>query len=150
MSWTRTSKVGALILAAACVVVAPVQSSEMLNRIDRNSQDLDWLVKHQTIQKLYELHNRERARVGLQPSALNPQMCLAAQKHAVWMAENSWFQHSGLPYLENIYWGVRTPEDAINGWIWSPPHHGNMLAGTDVGFGYMIINGQPYWCAVMQ
>jgi cysteine-rich secretory family protein len=150
MSWTRESKVGALILATKLVFVLPIQSSEMLSRIERHSQNLDWLVKHPTIQKLLELHNQERARNRLPPSTLDAKMCLAAQKHAVWMAETGWFQHSGLPYRENIFWGVRTPDDAINGWIWSPAHHGNMLTGSAVGFGYMIIDGRPYWCAVMQ
>jgi hypothetical protein len=49
MSWTRKLKVGALILATTLVFVLPIQSSEMLSRIERHSQNLDWLVKHPTI-----------------------------------------------------------------------------------------------------
>ena len=150
MSVSRKSLVLAFTLAVTASVAPATWSSEMLTRIEKHSQNLDWLVKHPTIVKLVELHNQERARNGMPPSKLNAEMCLAAQKHAVWMAETGWFQHSGLPYRENIYAGVSTPVDAINGWIWSPAHHANMLSGTQVGFGYMILNGRPCWCAVMQ
>ena len=150
MSVSRKSLVLAFTLAVTASVAPATWSSEMLTRIETHSQNLDWLVKHPTILKLLELHNQERARNGLPPSKLNAEMCLAAQKHAVWMAETGWFQHSGLPYRENIYSGVSTPVDATNGWIWSPAHRANMLSGTQVGFGYMILNGRPCWCAVMQ
>ena len=150
MNLSRKLLAAAAALAIAAAIVPPSRSAEMLNRVEKNSQNLEWLINHPTIQRLLELHNQERARVGLAPFKLNAEMCLAAQKHAVWMAETGWFQHSGLPYRENIYWGVATPEDATNGWIWSPAHHANILSGTEVGFGYMILNGRPYWCAVMQ
>ena len=150
MSWNRKSLIVALTLAVTGVTATGARSAEMASRVERNSQNLEWLVKHPTILRLLELHNQERARVGLSPSKLNPVMCLAAQKHAVWMAETGWMSHSGLPYRENIFMGVSTPEDATNGWIWSPAHHGNMLSGSEVGFGYMILNGRPCWCSVMQ
>ena len=150
MRLNRKSLVLGLALAVCSIATAPAPSAEMMNRIEKHSKNLDWLVEHPTIQKLLVLHNQERARNGLAPSKLNPEMCLAAQKHAVWMAETGWFQHSGLPYMENIFWGVSTPEDATNGWIWSPAHHSNMLSGTEVGFGYMILEGRPYWCSVMR
>ncbi len=140
----------ALTLAVTGVAVTGARSAEMSERVEKNSQKLDWLTQHPTIQKLLELHNQERARVGLSPSKLNPEMCLAAQKHAVWMAETGWFSHSGLPYRENIFMGVTTPEAATNGWIWSPAHHQNMLSGNEVGFGYMVLNGRYCWCSVMQ
>ena len=150
MSLNRKSLIVALTLAVTGAIATGTRSAEMSERVEKHSQNLEWLVKHPTIQRLLELHNQERARVGLPPFKLNPEMSLAAQKHAVWMAETGWFSHSGLPYRENIYMGVNTPEDATNGWIWSPAHHANILSGTEVGFGYMILNGRPCWCAVMQ
>ncbi len=150
MCLNRKLLIVALTLAVSGVAVTGTRSAEMSERVEKKSQKLDWLVKHPTIQKLLELHNQERARVGLSPSKLNPEMCLAAQRHAVWMAETGSFSHSGLPYRENIFMGVTTPEAATNGWIWSPAHHGNMLSGTDVGFGYMVLNGRYCWCSVMQ
>ena len=150
MNLNRKSLIVALTLAVTGVAVTGTRSAEMSERVEKHSQNLEWLVKHPTILRLLELHNQERARVGLSPSKLNPVMCLAAQKHAVWMAETGWMSHSGLPYRENIFMGVSTPEDATNGWIWSPAHHGNMLSGSEVGFGYMILNGRPCWCSVMQ
>ena len=150
MSWNRKLLIVALTLAVTGVVATGTRSAEMAERVEKNSQNLEWLVKHPTILRLLELHNQERARVGLSPSKLNPVMCLAAQKHAVWMAETGWMSHSGLPYRENIFMGVTTPEDATNGWIWSPAHYANMLSGTEVGFGYMILTGRPCWCSVMQ
>ena len=113
-------------------------------------KNLDWLVKHPVIVELHERHNAERMRVGLQPLSLDPEMCLAAQRHATWMSETGWFSHSGLPYRENIFMGVWSAADAVNGWIWSPAHHGNMLSGTKAGYGYQYINGRASWVGVFQ
>ena len=110
----------------------------------------DWLIKHETIVKLVDLTNQHRARMGVGPVVLDTQMCLDAQRHAKWMSDFGGFQHSGLPYMEIIYQSVTTPETAIQGWIASPPHHGIMLSGTRVGYGYMIRNGYPYWVGVFR
>jgi uncharacterized protein YkwD len=110
----------------------------------------DWLIKHETILKLVELTNQHRARMGVGPVVLDTQMCLDAQRHATWMANFGGFQHSGMPYMEIIYQAVTTPESAIQGWTASPPHHGIMLSGSRVGYGYMIRNGYPYWVGVFR
>ena len=110
----------------------------------------DWLIKHETILRLVELTNHHRAQMGMGPVVLDTQMCLDAQRHANWMATYGSFQHSGLPYMEIIYQSVGTPEAAIQGWIASPPHHGIMLSGTRVGYGYMMRNGYPYWVGVFR
>ncbi len=110
----------------------------------------DWLVKNETILRLVDQTNQHRARMGLGPVTIDAQMCLDAQRHANWMASFGAFQHSGLPYLEIIFHGVTTPEAAIQGWIASPAHHGIMLSGSRVGFGYQIRNGYPYWVGVFR
>ncbi len=111
----------------------------------------DWLVKHPTIVKLVELTNSQRASQGVGPVILDEEMCLAAQRHAQWMADQGGFQHSGLPYMEIIHQSVTSPESAVNGWVYSPPHHGIMLSGSRVGFGYAVsAGGYPYWVGVFR
>lgn len=110
----------------------------------------DWLIKHPTILQLLTLQNAERARHGLAPLQLNTQMCIAAHRHAVWMGDTGYYQHSGLPYREIIFRGPLTPDAAVNGWIASPAHHGIMLSGSEVGLGYAIRNGQTYWVGVFR
>jgi uncharacterized protein YkwD len=110
----------------------------------------DWLIKHQTIVRLVELTNQHRAQMGMGPVILDTQMCLDAQRHANWMANYGGFQHSNMGYMEIIFQSVQTPEAAIQGWIASPPHHGIMLSGTRVGYGYMVRNGYPYWVGVFR
>lgn len=110
----------------------------------------DWLVKHPTILKLLELQNVERQRNGLSPLKLSAEMCLAAQQHAVWMARTGYYMHSNLPWPEIIFSGPRSPEAAVTGWIYSPAHHSIMLSGSEVGFGYMKLNGQTYWVGVFR
>lgn len=110
----------------------------------------DWLTKHPTIQRLLTLTNQHRAQYGLPQLKLNPEMCLAAQRHAEWMASVQVLQHSGLPWPEIIFLGPTQPEAAIQGWIYSPAHHGIMLSGTEVGFGYMVRHGQPAWVGVFR
>lgn len=112
--------------------------------------DHAWLTKHPVIQELLHLHNAERKRNGLPPLKLNPRMCLAAQKHAVWMAETGYYQHSSLPWAENIFYGPMSAREAVDGWIASPAHHANMLSGTEAGFGYMVIDGRTYWVSVFK
>ena len=156
--------VSSFLAAAAMNACSQEASKEAATAKTRN---LDWLTKHPVILRLLDLHNAERRRVGLTELKLNPKMCLAAQKHATWMAQTGWYAHSGLPYRENIHTGVTTPEDATNGWIFSPAHYQNIIsssgsssqtAGPQVGFGYMTSSpdggadgktyGQPYWVAL--
>ena len=132
-------------MGLALLSLSTVQATE-----PKSSAPKHWLVDHPVIQELHQRHNAERARVGLTALVLDKEMCLAAQRHAVWMAETGWFSHSGLPYRENIFMGVRQAEDAVNGWIWSPAHHGNMLSGQRAGYGYMHIQGRSTWVAVFQ
>lgn len=110
----------------------------------------DWLIKNENIVRLVAQTNQHRAQMGLGPVVLDTQMCLDAQRHANWMAATGAFQHSSLPYLEIIYQGLATPEAAIQGWIASPPHHGIMLSGSRVGFGYQLRGGYPYWVGVFR
>lgn len=108
------------------------------------------LVQHPTIQKLVQLTNAHRAQYGLAPVRINPHMCAHAQQHATWMASTGAFAHSNLPYMEIIFAGPGSAEAAIQGWIYSPAHHGIMLSGSEVGFGYQNFNGTPYWVGVFR
>lgn len=160
----RRGRAALTMLAWCCVcgTVTPATAADVSNNkaaakaIDQALKEQtpegphDWLVKHPTILRLLELHNAERARYGMPALMLDTSMCLAAQRHAVWMASYGGFQHSGMGYRENIYHGVTTPEAAVQGWIYSPSHHSNLLSGYRVGFGYTLINGRPYWVAVFQ
>lgn len=110
----------------------------------------DWLIKHPTIQRLLDLHNQTRARAGLAPLALNADMCLAAQRHANWMASYGSFSHSGLPYRENIAYSQPSPEQAVQSWTYSPGHYANMCSGRECGFGYQVRGGVGYWVAVFR
>lgn len=103
-----------------------------------------WLTKHPTIVRMFELQNQERARNGLHPLRLNPELCILAQRHARWMADTGWYVHSNMGIPEIIHSGPMTPEDAVNGWIWSPAHHWIMLSGNEAGCGYMVRNGVTY------
>lgn len=124
--------------------------SMTIKRSNPDAGEHDWLIKHETIQELVRLTNEERKRNGLSPVTLNTKMCLAAQEHAEWMADTGWYQHSRLPYMEIIFRGPRSAESAVNGWIYSPAHHGIMLSGSQCGFGYMKRNGATYWVGVFR
>jgi uncharacterized protein YkwD len=110
----------------------------------------DWLMKHPVILRLLEFHDEERARYRLPSLTLNTEMCLAAQNHAVWMAETGYYQHSGLPWAEIIFNGPLSERAAVDGWINSPAHHSIMLSGMEAGFGYMVIDGRTYWVGVFR
>ena len=109
-----------------------------------------WLTKHPTIARMLELQNKERVRNGLRPLMLNTELCILAQRHACWMADTGWYVHSNMGIPEIIHSGPRTPEDAVNGWIWSPAHHWVMLSGNEAGCGYMVRNGVTYWVTLVK
>lgn len=140
--------VAAFSLAPACADAAGMESA--VKTTTRPDGQYDWLIKNATILKLLKLHNEARARYGRPPLTLNTQMCLQAQAHAKKMATYGWFAHSGLPYYENIAYSQRTAEAAVQTWIYSPAHNANLQRGTQVGFGYALRNGQPYWVAVFR
>ena len=128
--------------------VVTVRTEKLI--IEETPGSHDWLVKNENILRLVAQTNQHRAQMGLGPVVLDTSMCLDAQRHASWMAASGAFQHSNLPYLEIIFHGVATPEAAIQGWIASPAHHGIMLSGSRVGFGYQVRGGYPYWVGVFR
>jgi hypothetical protein len=139
---------GLLLIAAAG---APPALLSAAGKTELKETEHRWLTKHPVILEM-QLHiNQERTRYNLAPVTIEPNMCLKAQEHAVWMAESGWFQHSNYPGMEIIYYGAKSAESAVNGWIWSPPHHGIMLSNaSEAGFGYMVRNGRTYWVGVFR
>ena len=122
------------------------QSSLDAGKLSENKR----ITQHPTIRKMMELQNAERARYQLAPLKINRKLCIAAQKHAEWMAETGYYMHSNLPWPEIIDAGPTTPEGAVNDWIWSRSHHGIMLSGSIAGFGFaMADNGTGYWVTVI-
>ncbi len=140
------------ILTLGCVAglaTMTVAANESTVKVQQPGK-YDWLVQHPTIQALVARTNQHRAQMGRGPVTINPEMCLAAQRHATWMADSGAFQHSGLPYMEIIFNGPTSVEGAIQGWIASPAHHNIMLSGSEVGFGYQLRNGRPCWVGVFR
>jgi uncharacterized protein YkwD len=104
------------------------------------------------------------------PVRWNDTLAKAAALHAQDMAQHSYFSHTGrdgstpaqrvqrarYPYRstgENIAGGQRTPEDAVAGWIKSPPHCANLMnAGfTEMGVAFAINDKSEmgvYWAQV--
>lgn len=93
---------------------------------------------------------------------LHPLLCQAAQKHAVWMAENNHLSHTGKggsshgqriaatgyqagATAENIARGYSSPESVFRGWMNSRGHRRNIERGYNhLGLG----ESDNYWCAV--
>jgi len=136
-------------IASTCLLISLAVGPDA-ELIAQSTDPNAWLTQHPTIVSLMELQNQERARYGLPPLRMNTDMCLAAQKHAQWMARTGYYVHSGLPWPEIIHHGPKTPQGAVSGWIYSPPHHGIMLSGSEAGFGYAVRNGYTYWVTVIQ
>jgi len=112
---------------------------------------------------LLKLTNIERRKVGLAPLKLSSRLTRAAQSHAVDMASNNYFSHTGLngssmsdrakgigysysAIGENIAAGKATPEGTIRQWMHSSGHRANILNPkfTEIGFGYANAPNSPY------
>ncbi len=93
--------------------------------------------------------NAERARYGLQPLAVDPQLIQSARQHAYWMANNHALQHTSAAVAENIAMGQRSAGEAIQSWMTSPGHRANMLNPGYQRLGvaaYVASDGTVYWC----
>ncbi len=93
--------------------------------------------------------NAQRARYGLPPLAMCPNLMGSARQHCSWMASANSMTHTRAAVAENIAAGQHSASDAMNSWMNSSGHRANIL-----GRGYSTIgvaavagsNGQTYWC----
>lgn len=105
--------------------------------------------------ELLRLTNIERQKAGLPALRLSPKLSKAAQSHAIDMAKNNYFSHTGkngssmasrarlIAYQysfigENIAAGLATADGTIRQWMNSSGHRRNILNRnfTEIGFGY--------------
>lgn len=110
------------------------------------------------IDRVVQLTNIERQKLGLPPLKFNSQLARAAQEHTNNMAKGDFFSHtnpngsnmggriSSTGYrftyaAENIYAGGDTPEEAVKGWMNSPGHRKNILSpkAREIGVGYYFL-----------
>lgn len=106
-------------------------------------------------QRILDLVNAERSRVGASPLSLNSQLIVAAQAHTDLMVKFNQMSHQlpGQPPLgervrqagyhwsgvaENVAQGQQTPEQVMSAWMNSPGHRANLLAPQyqHLGVGY--------------
>ncbi|MFE0255851.1 CAP domain-containing protein [Streptomyces sp. NPDC059010] len=111
------------------------------------------------------LTNRERARAGLRPLAVDPVLTTAAQAHSADMVARAFYSHTSpegsQPWDraaaagstrrsigENIACGQRSPAEVVEGWMNSPGHRANILKPDFTHLGIGFAGGGPagtYW-----
>ncbi|BBC22928.1 CAP domain-containing protein [Pseudanabaena sp. ABRG5-3] len=121
--------------------------------------------------ELLRLTNLERKKAGLSPLKLSLRLASTAQFHAVDMANNNYFSHTGCNgssvgdrakangykyqiVAENIAAGRSTPEGTIRQWMNSSGHRANILNPqfTEIGFGYANTSNsryRHYWVQIL-
>lgn len=113
-------------------------------------------------QKVLDLVNRQRVKVGLPPLKVDLRLVAAARKHAEGMAQGGPFGHVGsngsqpkdritlegyrwLHVGENVAAGMPTAEKVVADWMGSPPHRENILSGyEDTGIAYVHMRFSLY------
>lgn len=126
------------------------------------------------INRVVELTNAERAKLGLPPLVVNSQLGTAAQTQSQNMALQDFFDHTGRDGStvatrvtatgyqwstvgENIGAGYSTPEETVAAWMNSSGHRANILNGNyrEIGVGYYFlandtgsVNYNRYWTQV--
>lgn len=123
------------------------------------------LHEHPTLRRMLIKNNAIRARLGLAPHRISPELTKAAQDHANYMASRHNFDHyanggpngranrhgfQGGGVRENIARGQGDVEGAFAIWQGSGAHYASIVSHTtDAGFGLAVAsNGTPYWVAV--
>ena len=118
-----------------------------------------------TATEVVDLTNRERARAGLRPLAVDPALTAAAQAYSADMAARAFYSHTSpegsQPWDraaaagsrmraigENIACGQRSPAEVVEGWMNSPGHRANILKRDFTHIGIGFAGGGPagtYW-----
>lgn len=118
-------------------------------------------------QQLLDLTNKERADAGLAPLRPNRKLFQAAREHSANMARQEKLDHTldekgpserireagyqGYNWGENIAYGMPTPAGAIQVWMNSEGHRGNILNSdyTEIGLGIVATDrGVRYYTQV--
>ncbi|MGW3286281.1 CAP domain-containing protein [Streptomyces sp. NPDC001002] len=120
---------------------------------------------NRTAAEVVDLTNRERARAGLPPLAIDPLLTRAAQAHSADMVARAFYSHTdpegGQPWDraaragsrrrtigENIACGQRSAAEVVEGWMNSPGHRANILKPDFTHIGIGFAGGGPsgtYW-----
>ena len=139
-------------------------NSVLPNRMLTQSELEEWIEEYRTLGGVnaYELEiirliNAERARHGLNPLAISPELSMAARFHSQEQVDLGYFGHEspvtgrgtqraemfGHSNIQEHVFGVRenvggtaagrrTPEDQVNSWLNSPGHRAAILRGDDI------------------
>ncbi|MEE3716355.1 CAP domain-containing protein [Tumidithrix elongata RA019] len=156
----RSSQLLRMAIASIPVHILWIAAWTATPAIARPITNLYTPIAQNTSQNAYEaellrLTNLERQKVGLAPLKLSSQLRKAAQNHAIDMAKNNYFSHTGrngssmtsrikatgytYSFIgENIAAGGQNPTDTLQQWMNSAGHRANILNPrfTEIGFGY--------------
>lgn len=149
-----------MVFIPGCLVASTRSPVPAVPRVEVPSEDDSAILAG-----LVDAHNRERARSGLTPLAVDPRLEAAASRHAADMANRRTMSHKGgdrsSPFqrmqaegyrygraAENIAAGTFTLETLMRAWMRSPGHRRNILGPySHVGASFAIDNGGiSYWC----
>ncbi|WP_274557737.1 CAP domain-containing protein [Streptomyces spiramyceticus] len=114
--------------------------------------------------QVIEMVNTERDKHGCSPVTSNAKLQAAAQRHSDDMAARNFYDHTNpdgagpgeritaagyrwTTYGENIYKSPQDARTAMDGWMKSPGHRGNILncAFKEIGVGINLSSNGPWW-----
>lgn len=137
------------LLLSALFVLAPVLTTPA----EKSKSVKAEFAMHQVEENLIYRTNRQRARHGLRPLAVDRRLIRSARRHTAWMTRSQSLQHTSQPVAENIAMGQRDSAEAIRSWMNSPGHRANMLSPsyTHIGVAAFTANdGTIFWCQQFQ
>lgn len=93
--------------------------------------------------------NDERARYGLPPLQVDPELMETAREQASWMTRSGRLMHTMRAVAENIAMGQPHSRDAVQSWMNSSGHRANILNAAHRLIGvaaFRTEGGTIYWC----
>lgn len=93
--------------------------------------------------------NDERARYGLPPLQVDPQLMETAREQASWMTRSGRLTHTMRAVAENIAMGQPHSSDAVQAWMNSSGHRANILNAAHRLIGvaaFRTEGGTIFWC----
>ena len=161
------SRLPAVLVALLFILLSTVSHAQ--NNLSLRARS-PLVADEQFVDKVIELTNMERAKVGVPPVKRHDALNASARWLAGDMATNNYFDHvdrmgrnivSRLPdfsyrnYVaigENIAAGQRTPRDVVDAWLKSPGHRANLLNADfrEIGVSYVYAPNSEYGCYWVQ
>jgi uncharacterized protein YkwD len=125
------------------------RASPSATLLELDEQEVDGVKLRAIEANVVAYTNDERARYGLPPLRVDPELMETAREQAAWMTRSQRLVHTMRAVAENIAMGQPHSSDAVRSWMNSSGHRANILNAGHRLIGvaaFRTEGGTIFWC----